>query len=59
MKKICYEQKLHDILYSNDWFMLVLRASRQCNPPGWFVGAGVIRNIVWDYLHNYTKPTVE
>ena len=25
--------------------------------PDWFVGAGAIRNTVWDYLHGYTVPT--
>ncbi|QBD83551.1 nucleotidyltransferase family protein [Ktedonosporobacter rubrisoli] len=37
--------------------MQILEAARDCNPPGWLVGAGVIRNIVWDHLHNYQKPT--
>ena len=25
--------------------------------PDWAVGSGVIRNIVWDHLHNYSEPT--
>jgi hypothetical protein len=51
------ESNLVSIIRANEWFMSVLHAVRACNPPDWFVGAGVIRNIVWDYLHNYHEPT--
>lgn len=57
MNQIRYEQELKEIIYSNNWFMEVLRIVRDCNPPNWFVGGGVIRNIVWDKLHGYNKPT--
>ena len=57
MTKYDYEQRLHGIIRSNDWFMTVLKVVRDCNPPDWFVGGGIIRNIVWDYLHGYTNPT--
>jgi hypothetical protein len=52
-----YESRLQHIIRSNDWFMTVLEAVRDCNPPDWFVGSGVVRNIVWDHLHGYTQPT--
>jgi hypothetical protein len=52
-----YEQQLRYILGTNAWFMALLRTVRTCNLPDWFVGAGVIRNITWDYLHSYTEPT--
>lgn len=45
------------ILRSDDWFMSVLRAARTTDLPDWFIGAGAIRNTVWDYLHGYTVPT--
>ncbi len=57
MNQIMYEQELTEIILSNNWFMEVLRIVRECNPPNWFVGGGVIRNIVWDKLHGYNKPT--
>lgn len=57
MKECDYEHNLKQIIHSNKWFMEVLRAVRDCAPPDWFVGAGVIRNITWDYLHCYTQPT--
>ena len=37
--------------------MSILETVRACNPPDWLVGAGVIRNLVWDYLHQYEIPT--
>ena len=44
------------ILRSNAWLMSVLHAARAVDLPDWFVGAGAIRNTVWDYLHAYTVP---
>lgn len=35
----------------------VLKAVRTCDPPDWLVGGGVVRNIVWDHLHGYLRPT--
>jgi hypothetical protein len=52
-----YEQKLKQLIYSNTWFMAILRTARECNLPDWFVGAGVIRNLAWDFLHGYRQPT--
>jgi uncharacterized protein len=49
--------KLIAILSENDWFVNALRAVRTCDPPDWLIGGGVIRNIVWDFLHDYTRPT--
>lgn len=37
--------------------MTILRAVRHCDPPDWLVGAGLIRNLVWDHLHGYSRPT--
>jgi uncharacterized protein len=53
----CRERELQRILLANDWFVAVLKAARDCAPPGWVVGGGVIRNVVWDLMHGYTQPT--
>ena len=37
--------------------MAILRAVRHCAPPEWLVGAGLLRNLVWDYLHGYSRQT--
>ena len=52
-----HELELRRIIYENGWFMKVLRSVRECSLPDWFVGAGVIRSIVWDHLHGYLSPT--
>jgi uncharacterized protein len=51
------ERELGRILRANDWFMTVLAAARDCDPPDWLVGGGVIRSTVWDHLHGYDRPT--
>lgn len=37
--------------------MELLTAARRAAPSGWYIGAGVIRNLVWDHLHGFTTPT--
>ena len=37
--------------------MEILRAVRELDPPDWVVGAGVIRNLVWDALHGNEART--
>lgn len=55
MSEQMYRQRFEEIIRNNDWFMSVLSDVRLCNPPSWYVGAGVIRNIVWDCLHGLTE----
>jgi hypothetical protein len=50
-------EEFQKIIFANDWLMDVLRTVRICDPPDWYVGGGVIRNIVWDYLHQYQFQT--
>lgn len=52
-----FELEFKSILYENDWFMKLLRTVSDCNLPDWFVGAGVIRSLIWDNLHKYLMPT--
>ena len=37
--------------------MRALRAARTVDPPDWLIGAGAIRDRVWDRLHGFTRPT--
>jgi uncharacterized protein len=37
--------------------MDTLLAARQVGPPDWLIGAGAVRNVVWDYLHGFSEPT--
>lgn len=52
-----YRERLITIIRSNNPFMRILDAVRDCDPPDWLVGAGVLRNLVWDHLHGYRVPT--
>jgi hypothetical protein len=47
------EAELRRIIRSNAWFTEILEAVRDCDPPDWLVGGGVIRNLVWNRLHGY------
>jgi hypothetical protein len=51
------EERLVQIVRSNAWFMRVLEIVAERNLPSWCVGAGALRNIVWDCLHRYTRPS--
>lgn len=51
------EEKLLQILRSHAWFMRILETVAACNLLDWCVGAGVLRNLVWDYLHGYRAPS--
>jgi len=39
--------------------MKVLKIAEQQNLKGWVIGAGFVRNKVWDYLHGFTKKEVD
>ena len=57
MEEQLYRQELIQLIRSTSWFMSILETVRACDPPDWLVGAGVIRNLVWDHLHQYQAPT--
>jgi uncharacterized protein len=52
-----YRQDLTQLIQATPWLMAILETVRRCNPPDWLVGAGVMRNLVWDHLHQYQTPT--
>jgi len=52
-----YREELIQLIWSTPWLLSILHTVRQCNPPDWLVGAGVMRNLVWDHLHQYQTPT--
>lgn len=45
------ERCLRDLLAGDAGLMAILRAVRSLGPPDWAVGAGAIRNRVWDRLY--------
>jgi hypothetical protein len=51
------ERKLIDIARSSPWFMRALRAVCALELDDWCIGAGAVRNLVWDALHGKTSPS--
>ena len=52
------ENHIKDLVLEDKWMMDVLKAARSLDLPDWMIGAGFIRNKVWDYLHGLDQPTV-
>jgi hypothetical protein len=50
-------ERLKAILRSTPWFMEALLAARRVAAPDWLIGAGAIRNAIWDHLHGFSEPT--
>ena len=48
--------QLHVLIRKSAWFMDLLKAARDCDPPDWWIGAGVLRDLVWDELHGGFDP---
>lgn len=45
------------LLRTDDLRMDCLRAARELALPDWALGAGFIRNLIWDHLHHKSAPT--
>ena len=44
-------------MVSSPWHLQTLRAVRDLNLPDWAIGAGFVRNAVWDRLHGFREQT--
>lgn len=44
------ESDIEQLVRSDAWMMKVLRAARSLNLPDWWIGAGFLRNKVWDAM---------
>ncbi|WP_244886572.1 nucleotidyltransferase family protein [Chromobacterium amazonense] len=51
------EQALRDIVRQTPWLMHALRIARSLGLASWCIGAGALRNAVWDHLHGYPAPS--
>lgn len=52
-----HRQQLIDIASQTPWLMAALATVRQLSLPHWCIGAGAIRNVVWDSLHGKSSPS--
>ena len=50
-------ERLVGIARDTAWFMSALSAVRELRLASWCIGAGAVRNLVWDALHEYRTPS--
>lgn len=48
-----------NLIEKDEWMMNILHIAEKLNFPDWVIGAGFVRNKVWDSLHGYSKKEVE
>lgn len=53
------EKDILQIIQDDPWMMGVLGHARNLNLPDWMIGAGFVRNKVWDYLHGFKHEVVQ
>jgi uncharacterized protein len=51
------ESRLTALVFSSIVLMRALRAARDLDAPDWLIGAGLLRDRVWDHLHGFTRTT--
>lgn len=51
------ENDILHIIENDPWMMRVLTVAESLDLPDWLIGAGFVRNKVWDHLHGYAKNT--
>ncbi len=49
--------QLIEIAHATPWFMEALSVVRELKLASWCIGAGAVRNMVWDALHDYPAPS--
>jgi uncharacterized protein len=52
-----HHAELQRIVRASPWFMRALDAASKLSLPSWCIGAGAVRNLVWDHLHGYPFPS--
>lgn len=58
MRTITSEQDISRIIENDEWMMNVLRAAEKLDLPDWWIGAGFLRDKIWDYIENNdSQPT--
>jgi len=53
------EQDILNLIENDPWMMEILHIATNLNLPNWVIGAGFVRNKVWDHLHGYSRKGVD
>ena len=51
------ERRMMSIARHTPWFTEALCAVRALGLHSWCIGAGAVRNLVWDHLHGFASPS--
>ena len=52
------EKDILNLISADPWMMGILRVAKNQKLPDWMVGAGFVRNKVWDHLHGFENERV-
>lgn len=52
-----FREQLISMAKASPWLMPALKEVRNLGLPSWCIGAGAIRNLVWDSLHGFDTPS--
>lgn len=52
------EKDILNLIRKDEWMMRILRTAEKLNFPDWVIGAGFVRNKVWDYMHGFERKEV-
>lgn len=52
------EHEITEVIRNDKWMMEMLREAEALNLPDWMIGAGFVRNKIWDYLHGFSSEKV-
>ncbi len=53
------KEDILSLIREDEWMMNVLRMAEELDFPDWVIGAGFVRNKVWDYLHDISRKGVD
>jgi uncharacterized protein len=53
------EQEILDLIKQDKWMMRIILIASSLSLPDWIIGAGFVRNKVWDHLSGNEKQTVD
>lgn len=52
------KQDICQLINEDQWMLSILQAVRELQLPDWWIGAGFVRNKVWDTLHGFSDRTL-
>jgi len=53
------EQDILDLIQNDEWMMRALAIAERQQLKNWLIGAGFVRNKVWDHLHGFNREGVD